>query len=579
MANPPRQVLILDDDRPVRELLQEIFAEAGYKCLTAEDGKGGLELFQANRPDLAVVDMKMPVLDGFEFLKGARALDPHAAIIMLTGLPDTKSAIECLKHGAADFILKPVNVDEVLIAAERALERRHLLIERGEYQAALERKVEEATRDLMHLAQHDHLTGLPNRSMFLDRLSTALARAERNRRLVALMFLDLDRFKTINDRLGHEAGDLLLQNIADRLRGRVRKVDTLSRWGGDEFTIIFEEFAGIHSVDTVAQTILEVIASPFMLAGQEVSVTASIGIALYPLSAADAQTLAKNADAALFRAKDQGGNTYQFYTEEMNLETSARLALQTSLRHALEREEFLLFYQPQLDLGTGRIVGMEALLRWQHPERGLLRPAQFLSVAEQSGQIVPIGEWALRQACSQIRAWQDAGFPPLRVAVNVSDRQFRQRTLAATVEKALRDARLDPQYLELEITEGHLMKHTDVSRATIIELKERGVRIAIDDFGTGYSSIGYLGRFPIDKLKIDQSFVRDVASNGDSAAIASIIITLAHSLRLTVLAEGVETEAQMAFFRAKGCEEIQGDLLSPPLRPESFERLLREPAR
>jgi diguanylate cyclase (GGDEF)-like protein len=573
MSSDRPQVLVLDDDARLRDLLLQVFTEAGYRAAATADGGRGLELFREGRPDLAIVDVKMP-MGGLDFLRAARALDPDAAIIMLTGAVEIQSAIECLKEGAADFILKPVRVEQILIAAERALERRHLLIERRQHQARLEHRVEEATRELVRLAHHDPLTGLPNRTLFREHLERALARADRSRQGVALLFLDLDGFKATNDTRGHDAGDALLRVVAERLLATLRRADILSRWGGDEFTVILEGVGHAEDAATVARKLLEAVGPAVRLQGQEVFVTTSIGIALSPQGGDDAETLTRNADLALFRAKEQGGNAFVFYRPEMTLQTLARLELQTALRRGVERGELRLHYQPQLDLRSGRIGAVEALLRWSHPERGLLPPGEFLAAAEESGQIVTIGDWALREVCAQLRRWEAAGLAGLRVAVSLSRRQFRPKALAESVARALAETGVAPGALELELSEQVLAEHVRVSAATLAELKALGVRICVDDFGTGYSSLASLRRLAIDRLKIDRSFVADLTAAGDAAAIATAVLALARSLGLGVIAEGVETGAQLEFLRAHGCDGVQGNFVSPPLPAHAVTRVL-----
>ncbi len=432
-----------------------------------------------------------------------------------------------------------------------------------------------ATADrVRHLAHHDALTGLPNRIMLTGWLKHALARASRAGSELAVMFLDLDHFKLVNDTLGHTVGDELLKATAGRLAGCVRSADMVARLGGDEFVIVLDDVTDSQDAVTVAQKIIDALAQPLILEQHELVVTPSIGIGLYPDDGGDAETLIKHADVAMYRAKERGRNNYQLFTADMHVRAFERLAMENSLRRALERNEFLLHYQPQVDLGSRRIIGMEALLRWRQPE-GLIPPAQFIPIAEEIGLIVPIGEWVLRTACARNKAWQDAGFAPLRVAVNLSARQFRLPNLVAMVRSALGDSGLAAQFLELEITESIAMDHIEETIAKLDELKAMGVSIAMDDFGTGYSSLGYLKRFPIDRLKIDRSFVRDITTDPDDATIAVSIISLAHAMRLGVVAEGVETEAQLAFLRQHGCDEIQGYYFSPPLAQEEFAALLR----
>ena len=427
-----------------------------------------------------------------------------------------------------------------------------------------------------HLAHYDALTDLPNRTLFNDRLGQALIQAHRNRCKAAVMFLDLDRFKVINDTLGHSVGDLLLQEAALRLKGCVREGDTVSRQGGDEFVVLLPEIADEEDVYAVAQKLLNAIAQSFMLDGHELHVSASIGVSFYPNDGADAETLMKNADVAMYRAKEMGRNNYQFYHADMNARSFERLAMETSIRRALEREQFELYYQPRIEALGGVIVGVEALIRWHHPDLGLILPAQFIPLAEETGLILPIGEWVLRIAAAQGKAWQQAGLPPLFVAVNVSARQFRQADFAGKVSRILQDTGFDPHCLELELTETTLMTHAEENIETLKKLKETGIRIAIDDFGTGYSSLGYLKRLPVDILKIDRSFVSDVTDNRDDAAIVEAIIAMARSLALHVIAEGVETVEQSQFLQARKCDEMQGYYFSHPLPVEEFERLILE---
>jgi diguanylate cyclase (GGDEF)-like protein/PAS domain S-box-containing protein len=423
-------------------------------------------------------------------------------------------------------------------------------------------------------AYHDLLTGLPNRLLLRDRLSVAMAHAQRRRHHLALMFLDLDHFKLINDTLGHSAGDRLLQDLAQRLSGCVRQDDTVARVGGDEFTLLFPGLGrGLDAV-RMAQKILKSIAQPFFLDGQELHVTASVGIAIYPEDGKDAEGLMSNADGAMYRAKDLGRNNYQLWTSGMNSRALERMALEGRLRRALERDEFVVHYQPIVDLATGAIVGMEALLRWQHPERGLVGPDTFIPVAEDSRLIIPIGEWVLGEACRQLRRWRDQGFNRLRIAVNLSARQFQQQDLAKTVEAALLASDLPPQSLELEITESVAMHSAEWTAGVLRVLQRMGVRISIDDFGTGQSSLSYLKHFPLTTLKIDRAFVKDIRVNPDGEAIVNAVIALAHVLKLRVVAEGVETAEQIAFLREVGCEEIQGYFYSRPLPADQLRGVL-----
>ncbi len=425
-----------------------------------------------------------------------------------------------------------------------------------------ERKENEQT--IRHLAFHDPLTALPNRRLFNDRLHQAVVMRHRKDRGFALALIDIDRFKTVNDTFGHEAGDALLKAIAERLSPHVLSGDTLARMGGDEFGLLAMDIRTPDEAARLAERLRGALDVPFQLYGQELYVTVSIGLTLFPHDGSDADILVRNADTALFRAKDQGRNTYQFFTADMNEAMLERLRLENAMRHAISRSEFLLHFQPQVDIATGAIAGAEALIRWRHPELGMVSPATFIPLAEETGLIVDIGEWVLRTACAQAKEWERAG-KPLRVAVNVSARQFRQGDLADIVRATLTEFGLDPQWLEIELTEGILMGDTDETRATLESLHAMGVQISIDDFGTGYSSLSYLKRLPIQILKIDQSFVRDIHHDADDRAIVAAVIALAHSMKLRVIAEGVETLEQLAFLRERDCDLMQGYLFSRPI--------------
>ena len=412
-----------------------------------------------------------------------------------------------------------------------------------------------AEEKLRVVSTHDSLTALPNRTLLHERLSHALARAQRHGRQLAVLFVDLDRFKTVNDTLGHEAGDRLLQVTAQRLYDCLRETDTMARQGGDEFVVLMDELTDREPITRVSQRILDAVAEPFVIDGQEIHITASIGISVYP---EDGRTLLRNADIAMYRAKEKGKNNYQFYSTQMDNYSVERLSLESGLRRALEREEFVLHYQPKVNIASGLITGMEALLRWQHPELGSVAPGRFIPIAEETGLILPIGAWVLKTACIQNRAWQRQGVRRFPVAVNLSPRQFAGETLLEDVKAALDVSGLAPADLELEITESMVMNNPERAVNLLQQLKGLGIHVAIDDFGTGYSSLAYLKRFPIDSVKVDRSFVEDIPDNVDSMAIAQAVIAMAHNLRLKVVAEGVESEAQLGFLRGEGCDEIQG---------------------
>jgi len=428
---------------------------------------------------------------------------------------------------------------------------------------------------MTHSAQHDLLTSLPNRLLLNDRITQAIALARRQNKPTAVIFLDLDRFKYINDSLGHAIGDELLQSVSKRLLANVRASDTVSRQGGDEFVILLSEITHLGDAATSARKILLSLNAPHSIRGQDLRIDGSIGISVYPEDGQDAETLIKNADTAMYHAKESGRNNFQFFKAEMNLKAVERQSLESSLRCALEREEFLLHYQPKVNLDTGEITGVEALIRWQQPDRGLLQPAQFVPIAEDCGLIVQIGRWVLREACRQARAWQKAGLPLLPIAVNVSAVEFRDEGFVGGVRAILSETGLEARYLELELTEGVLMEHAESTAAVLQELKTMGVHLAVDDFGTGYSSLSYLQQFPIDVLKIDQSFVHRITGDPDDSQIVSAIISMGKSLKHLVVAEGIETLEQRAFLQAQHCAEGQGYLFSQPLAAAQFARLLQ----
>jgi diguanylate cyclase (GGDEF)-like protein/PAS domain S-box-containing protein len=437
------------------------------------------------------------------------------------------------------------------------------LLYEGTLEDITDRKL--AENRVQFLAYYDALTGLPNRTLLQDRLNKALAGSRRRKEKVALVFFDLDRFKVINDSLGHSFGDLLLREVADRLKSLTREQDTVARVGGDEFLVVVIGVKDMTDAVVAGERIMDAMTAEFVIQDRSFTVNCSVGISIFPDHGADSETLIKNADAAMYSAKELGRNTFQLFSEDMNAQVVERLTLEQGLRTALDKKELFLVYQPQIDVATGTIVGLEALLRWQHPEFGLVPPDKFIGVAENSGLIIPIGAWVLRTVCSQARKWQDEGLCALPVAVNVSAVQFRQKGFRELISRVLSETGLASQYLELEVTESLLLSNADVTSSVLRELKVMGLKLAIDDFGTGYSSLSYLKQFPFSKLKIDSSFVRDIGVNSDDAAIVTAIISMAKSLSLKVIAEGVENEAQMSFLRALRCDEIQGYYFSKPL--------------
>jgi len=538
------------DTRIILQLLAEFPAEPhGVTQVRRLDE--ALRLLGVMSFKAALVDVSLPDNRGLEAVARLRAAAPSLPIVVVAGMKDESLALQALEAGGQDYLIKGLFDGGLLNRAIRY---------------AVERK--DSEEKLTHLAYYDQLTGLCNRRLFRERLSLALARAKRQQTRITILFLDLDRFKGINDSFGYQAGDELLKEVGRRLMESIREFETSARLGGDEFAIILQDLEHQQEAMVVTQRLLDILAAPFQIDGQEVGVTASVGIAFYPENGDGIEQLLKCADSAMHRAKERGRHSYQIFSREMHSEALTRMSLERDLRQALERNEFRLHYQPQLSLEDNALRAVEALVRWQHAERGLIAPMDFISLLEDTGLIVSVGEWVLRNACRQVREWQQGGLPGLRVAVNLSPRQFEDKDLVEIVGRALTDFQLSPECLELEITESHLMRDTERTKSTLASIKSLGVRIAIDDFGTGYSSLAYLKRFPIDSLKIDQSFVRDITTHRDDASIAAGIIGLGHKLRLDVIAEGVETEEQMAFLYQEGCDAVQGYLCGRPQPPE-----------
>jgi diguanylate cyclase (GGDEF)-like protein len=560
------RLLIVEDSEDDTQLLLQALKKGGYDPVYERVTNGSdLEMALARHKwDVIVAGQDLEHFSGLAALDLLKENGYDIPFFLISETDSEDLAAEAMQAGAQDYVMKD-NLTRLCPAIARELR---------EVEVRRDHKLAEATVERQ--AHYDFLTNLPNRTTFRDRLTVALAQATRNRKMLAILFVDLDRFKTIVDTLGHTIGDQVLRGVAERLQASLEEGDSLARMGGDEFVILLPLINRADRAVRVAQRILEAIKPPFHFDHNELHITMSIGITLYPYDGEDADTLLKNADTALYRAKEQGRNNYQLYTPAMNARAFERLALENSLRKAVERKEFLVYFQPQVDLKTGTIVGTEALLRWQHPDLGIVYPSEFISMAEETGLISQLGEWVLRTACTLNKSWQKAGFSPMSVAVNLSARQFQQQDLVETVARILKETGLEARWLEIEITESIAMQNADYTNVLLRGLKEMGVRVALDDFGTGYSSLSYLKKFPIDTLKIDQSFVRDLTKDPNDAAIANAVIVLAHSLKLKVVAEGVETKEQEAFLRQHQCDIIQGFLFSVPLPANSLETLLRQ---
>jgi diguanylate cyclase (GGDEF)-like protein len=568
-------ILIVDDEDGIRGILEELLS-ARHECRAVSSAEEALSLLATEKFDLVLSDIRMSGMSGLEMIPYALKSAPDTVVMMISGEPTIESAIEAMRVGAFDYIRKPFDLQHVEAAVNRALDHHSLLEAKRLYENHLEELVSKRTAERDHLTYHDALTDLPNRSLFEDRLAQALPVAQRNNRALGVLLLSLDQFKKVDDTLGHIMARELLQEVARRLSEKVPEGETVARFEGGEFALLVTQVNDTGDVVTIINQVNEALNLPFNLDasdGRELFITVSTGISLFPDDGADEHTLLNSAGVALQRAREQGGNNYQFYAAEMNARAIHRLRLENDLQRALERKEFEVYYQSQVRISSREVVGMEALIRWHHPELGLVSPAEFIPVAEDTGLIVPIGDWVLRTACLQTKAWQDEGLP-LSIAVNLSARQFQQEDLFESVLRILDETQLEPHKLELELTESSIMKNAEAATITLRRLKTTGIRIAIDDFGTGYSSLGYLKRLPIDVLKIDQSFVSDLNTNPDDAAVVMAIVTLAHNLDLGVVAEGVETEEQLRLLHLLRCDGGQGYLFGKPMPAAAFRSAL-----
>lgn len=544
------RVLLVEDNSDDVAQFQELIADAGadrFALTTVGLIRGALDHLCQHTYDILLLDLTLPDGRGLSNLNQVQAIAPTMPVIVMSNINDERLALHAVKAGAQDYLVKGRMDSRVLARVMRyAIERK---------------RVDER---LTYLAHYDVLTGLPNRVLFRDRMTRAFAHAQRHGHSIALMFLDLDNFKSINDTLGHDAGDQLLKTAARRLESCVRKNDSIARLGGDEFTIVLEDVSNADDIASVAQKILDSMSRSFSLDGHEVFVTVSIGIAFYPTCGLDPVTLIKNADTALYSAKAHGRGCFKFYNPQMHLMASERLAMITALRHAAQRREFVVHYQPQLDPRTRHVCGVEALVRWNHPTKGLVLPTQFISLLEETGLIISVGEWILHTACTQLRSLADEGLL-LKMNVNVSMRQFQQADFVRRVANIIEETGADPKQLQLEVTESVLVDNVHTTTAKLSALCAIGIQTSIDDFGTGYCSLSYLKQFPLHGIKIDRTFIKDIETGSNDAAIANAIIALGHSLNMEVVAEGVETENQLAFLKGQGCDIVQGFYYSEPL--------------
>ncbi|HLW23567.1 MAG TPA: EAL domain-containing protein [Steroidobacteraceae bacterium] len=538
---------------------------------------------------MAFVDMRMPPgWDGLETIEHLWAVDPDVQIVICSAHTDYdwSEVVDRLKHPDKLLVLRkpaePIEVLQCATALTRKWQNERLVREQMDRLEQVitqrTRGLEAANRQLRHLATHDALTGLPNRVLLEDRLTQVVAHADGDGRSFALMVCDLDRFKTVNDSLGHHAGDELLQEVARRLTALMRPVDTVARLGGDEFVLLVTSIHDVEDAKRIAAKAIEALQAPVRIAGLDVHTSPSIGIAFYPTDGTTIETLTAHADAAMYCAKQRGRGNVQCFARGMDAGSEERVQLESDLHQAIAQKQFELYYQPKVNTSSGAVRSAEALIRWRHPSRGLIPPDGFIPLAEECGLIGAIGEWVVREACRQARAWQDAKLPPMRISVNLSPSQFRGGGLTDTIRRALDDMGLEAQYLEIELTESAVMSDPEESIAILEELSQMGVLVSVDDFGTGYSSMSYLRRLPIDKLKIDRVFINEIVSRPEDASIVRAIVSLAHSLRLKVVAEGVETPAQLDFLRAVGCDEYQGYHFSRPVPASEFERLVRAAA-
>ncbi|HAZ46141.1 MAG TPA: GGDEF domain-containing response regulator [Cyanobacteria bacterium UBA11369] len=564
-----RKILVIEDERASRKLILKLLQNEGFEAIGAENGSVGLQLALQECPDLILCDIRMPEMDGYEVLSRLQQ-DPVTAmipVICLTAQNDRADLRRGMELGANDYLTKPFTTEELLSAIATQLTKQEM---RAKQQQEV---LQQAISKFNNVVYYDSLTNLPNRLLLRERFYQILAPELPNNHSIPIAVLSLDHLDRFIHSLGTDYSDLLLQAVSDRLLPYGGKVGTIARLNSEQLALILPPVSRRPEAANIAQSILDTLSQSFDLEGFEVFLTSSIGMALYPEDGTDIDTLLKAANTAMKVAQQLGGNRFQLYTADISEKSYDRLMLEMNLHHALERSEFIVYYQPQVDLRTGRMVGAEALVRWQHPERGLISPLEFIPIAEESGLIIPLNEWVLQTACQQARIWQKAGYG-LRVAVNLSGIQFNQPGLSQRIMRILEATGLEPSYLELELTESAVVKHPETAIATLRELKTLGIKLSLDDFGTGYSSFSYLQQFPFDVLKVDRSFVRNVTEDSKNAAILMAIIQLAHSLNLKVVAEGVETFEQQEFLRQHQCDMMQGYYFSKPVTANILETML-----
>ena len=567
---PEKRILIVDDELFVRNVLREMLSDK-YICMVAKSVEEALRLIENNDFNLILSDINLGATSGIEMVPLVHKILPETVVIMISGNQTIESAIDAMRVGAFDYIQKPFELEQVELSVKKALNHQRVLVEKRSYDNHLEEVIRQRTERINYLAFHDILTDLPNRTLFEDRLTQSLVR--HNDKKTAVILFSIHRFKQLHETLGHEAGYTIIKNVADRLKTFIGENKTLARFEADEFAMLINNFKGAENIVQIIKDINKTFDFPVEIDGREIFISLDIGISMFSDDADNAADLMKNASVALSRAVEHNGTNYEFYKTDMNCKALGRLELENNLRRVIEREELRVYYQPKIDTTSKQIVGMEALIRWQHPELGFISPAEFIPLAEETGIIIPIGEWVLRAACDQIKIWNEKGFP-MNVSVNLSPEQFQQKGLAEIVMNVIEENSLDPGQMELEITETSIMKDADYAVKILGDLRSKGIKISIDDFGIGYSSFGYLKSLPIDCLKIDKSFIQDITTDPDSAALVMSIISLSHNLRLKIIAEGVETEEQLKILHLLRCDAWQGYLYSKPLCAADFENLL-----